>query len=72
MSKIPEKPNNNFNEMCELIKEELKFAEDKYVWYRTKSLEVTNDEIENLCFFHGHIGMEKNWKPFLESYLRRI
>ena len=32
----------------------------------------TNDEIENLCFFHGHIGMEKNWKPFLESYLRRI
>jgi predicted O-methyltransferase YrrM len=47
MSKIPEKPNNNFNEMCELIKEELKFAEDKYVWYRTKSLEVTNDEIED-------------------------
>ena len=31
----------------------------------------SDDEIEQVCFLHGHIGMEANWRPFLESYLRR-
>lgn len=47
MSKEPEIPGNNFNEMYELINNELKEWKDKYIWFRKPSLEITNNEIED-------------------------
>ena len=45
MSTEPEIPGNNFNELCELIKNELSPWEDKYTLLRKPSLTVTYDEI---------------------------
>ncbi len=39
------KPNNHFNEMHELINNELHEWKDKYTWFRVGSLDVTNDQI---------------------------
>lgn len=40
-------PGNNFNELYELINEELSQWNDRYIWFRKPSLEITNDEIPN-------------------------
>jgi hypothetical protein len=45
MRQIPEIPGNNFNELYELIKNELSPWKDKYTWLRKESLTVTNDEV---------------------------
>ena len=42
ISKIPD---NNFNEMCDLIHQELNPWKDRFTWFRTKSLDITNDHI---------------------------
>jgi hypothetical protein len=41
----PEVPDNHFNELYDLIKNELKPWEERYTWFRVPSLEVTNDQI---------------------------
>jgi hypothetical protein len=45
MNCTPEVPDNNFNELYDLIKNELTPWEDRYTWFRIPSLEVTNDQI---------------------------
>lgn len=41
----PEVPDNHFNELYDLVKNELTPWEDRYTWFRVPSLEVTNDQI---------------------------
>jgi hypothetical protein len=45
MEQEPEIPGNNFNELVELIKANLSEFKEKYTWFRTKSLEITNEQI---------------------------
>jgi hypothetical protein len=45
MSKTPEISGNNFNELYALIKNELSPWKDRYVWHRTESLSVTNEQV---------------------------
>jgi hypothetical protein len=45
MEQTPEVPGNNFNELYELIKNELSPWKDKYTWFRKESLTITNDEV---------------------------
>lgn len=45
MSTIPSTPGNQFNELFELINEELSPWKEKYTWFRKPSLEITIDEI---------------------------
>jgi hypothetical protein len=47
MSKESEIPGNNFNEMYDLINNELSEWKDKYIWFRKPSLEIKNNEIED-------------------------
>jgi hypothetical protein len=47
MSKEPEQVGNNFNELYNLITNELKPWDDKYVFFRNKSLEITPEQIPN-------------------------
>jgi len=42
---IPESPKNNFNELYSLIQQELSPWKDRFTWFRTKSLDITNDQI---------------------------
>ena len=45
MSQISEIPNNKFNELYDLINNELKPWNTKYTWYRKPSLSITEEEI---------------------------
>jgi hypothetical protein len=45
MSYTSETPNNNFNEMYDLINNELSTWKDRYTWFRVGSLDVTNEQI---------------------------
>lgn len=45
MAQEPENPGENFNELADLIKEELKPWSDRYTWFRKESLKITNTEI---------------------------
>jgi len=45
MSKEPEQDGNNFNELYDLIRNELNPWDDKYVFFRNKSLDITPDQI---------------------------
>lgn len=45
MEKEPEQPDNNWNELHDLIVEELSPWKDKVTFYRNKSLEITNEQI---------------------------
>ena len=45
MKTIPRVPNNQFNELYELIRNELSPWSSKYTWYRKESLSITNSEI---------------------------
>lgn len=47
ISKEPEIPGNNFNELYDLINLELNNWKEKYTWFRTESLSVTNDQIKD-------------------------
>lgn len=42
---IPETPDNHFNELYNLIQQELSPWKDRFTWFRTKSLDITNDQI---------------------------
>jgi hypothetical protein len=42
---IPESPKNNFNELYSLIQQELSPWKDRFTWFRTNSLDITNDQI---------------------------
>ena len=70
---IPKIPNNHFNEMYELISQELSPWKHTITWFRTKSLDVTNQEIfdgELDCVFldgdHSYDAVKKDlpfwWK----------
>jgi uncharacterized UPF0146 family protein len=45
MKQEPESPGNNFNELYDLINNELDLWKKKYIWFRKPSLEITNEEI---------------------------
>jgi hypothetical protein len=45
MKQQPEIPGNNFNELYELIKNELSNWQDKFTWFRTESLSITQEQI---------------------------
>jgi hypothetical protein len=45
MACIPETPNNHFNEMHSLIQQELSPWKNRFAWFRTNSLDITNDQI---------------------------
>jgi len=45
MSKEPEQVGNNFNELYGLIRNELEPWDNKYVFFRNKSLEITSEQI---------------------------
>ena len=47
MNQEPEVEGNNFNELYELINEELSGWNDKIIWLRKESLTVTEEEIPN-------------------------
>lgn len=47
MSKSPEIPGNNFNELYELINNELSPFTNRYKWFRTESLKITNEQISD-------------------------
>lgn len=47
MSTVPIVPGNNFNELYGLINEYLDEYRDKYTWFRTESLSITNDQIKD-------------------------
>jgi len=40
-------PGNQFNELYDLIRNYLSEYEDKYCWFRTESLKITDDQIKN-------------------------
>jgi len=69
----PKIPNNQFNELYELIQQELSPWKDRVTWFRTMSLNITNDQIadEELdCVFvdgdHSYEAVKKDlpfwWK----------
>jgi hypothetical protein len=41
----PKQPNNHFNEMYDLICQELSPWKSRFTWFRTQSLSITNDQI---------------------------
>jgi len=45
ISKEPEQDGNNFNELYDLIRNELNPWDDKYIFFRNKSLDITSDQI---------------------------
>jgi hypothetical protein len=45
MNQEPVVPGNNFNEMYDLIKQELSPFEERYTWFRTPSVSILNDQI---------------------------
>ena len=45
MAQEPDIPGNNFNELYELINEELGEWKDKVCWHRKESLTITNEEV---------------------------
>jgi hypothetical protein len=45
MNQTPEVPGNNFNELYLLINNYLSPYKDRYIWHRTESLNVTNDQV---------------------------
>ena len=45
MNQEPVIPGNNFNELYDLIKNELSPWADKVTWFRTESLSITNEQI---------------------------
>ncbi len=47
MKQEPIIPGNNFNELYDLIKQELSPWENKVTWFRTESLSITNEQIPN-------------------------
>jgi hypothetical protein len=47
MSTVPDVPGNHFNELYGLINNYLDEYRDKYIWYRTESLSITNDQIKD-------------------------
>lgn len=47
MSKIPEVVGNNFNELYDLINKELSLWNDRYTWFRTESLNITENQVPN-------------------------
>lgn len=47
MSTVPVSPGNNFNELYDLIKNYLDEYREKYTWFRTESLSITNEQIED-------------------------
>lgn len=66
----PEIPNNNFNELYDLINNELNPWKDRYTWFRVGSLDVTTDQIPDSsldCVFidgdHSYDAV-KNDLPF--------
>jgi hypothetical protein len=84
MSQIPEIPSNNFNELYDLINNELKPWNTKYTWYRKPSLSITEEEIPSNsldCIFidgdHSYEAVYADlqfwWKKIKErrTYIRR-
>jgi SAM-dependent methyltransferase len=47
MSKTPEVAGNNFNELYDLINKELSPWKERYTWFRTESLNVTEEQVPN-------------------------
>ena len=47
MSKTPEVVGNNFNELYDLINKELSPWKERYTWFRTESLNVTEQQVPN-------------------------
>jgi hypothetical protein len=47
MNQIPEIPENNFNELHNLIQEYLSEYKDRFEWFRQESLSITNEQIPN-------------------------
>jgi hypothetical protein len=47
MSHTPEIPNNNFNELYDLINTELSPYKGRYTWFRTASLSITNEQVSD-------------------------
>ena len=47
MRQVPEIEGNNFNELYDLIKEELSPWKETYTWFRKESLSITNDEVKD-------------------------
>jgi hypothetical protein len=73
----PEIPNNNFNELCDLIKNELNPWKDRYTWFRVGSLDVTTDQIPDSsldCVFidgdHSYDAVKNDfetWSQFVSE-----
>ena len=70
MNCTPEVPDNNFNELYDLIKNELTTWEDRYTFFRVPSLDITNEQIADgsldCVFVDGDHSYEavKNDLPF--------
>jgi len=47
MSKTPEVVGNNFNELYNLINKELSPWKERYTWFRTESLNITEEQVPN-------------------------
>jgi hypothetical protein len=45
MKCVPVVPNNQFNELYDLIQQELSPWKDRFTWFRTESLNITNEQI---------------------------
>jgi hypothetical protein len=71
-------PNNQFNEMHQLIQQELSPWKDRFTWFRTRSLDITNEQIadgELDCVFidgdHSYDAVKRDlpfwWKKVREG-----
>jgi len=47
MNQTPEIPGNHFNELYDLINKELSPWKNRFTWYRTESLTITDEQIPN-------------------------
>lgn len=72
MSHEPEIPDNNFNELYNLINKELEPYKDRYKWFRKKSLEITDtdipDESLDAVFIDGAHDYDNVYKDLMFWY----
>jgi hypothetical protein len=67
MSKTPEIPGENFNELFNLINEELSPWKNKYTWHRCESTKVTNEMIPDEYLDCVFIDADHSYNAVLED-----
>lgn len=69
MSKIPKIPGNNFNELFELIKNELSSWKEKVYFIRKESLQVTDTELQDKSLDCVFIDADHHYQAVLNDLL---